>query len=384
MKTSPAKWRSRKIILAANTSWYLKNFRAPLIMELISHGAEVVLLAPRDQWSDWFATIGARYIDVPMNRKGVNPLADLGLLRKFHEIYRKERPDSVFQMTIKPVIYGSVAARLAGVHHVLNMVPGLGYVFVGDQLIHRALRPMVVLMYRIALRNSGRVFFQNPEDREYFLHKKLVRDNQSVVTYGSGVDLDHFTFVEPTGSAEHCTFLLMARMLWDKGVGEFVDAAKSLKPAFPNARFLLLGMVDTGNRSHVPRETLEAWTREGSVEYLGEVGDVRPVVELADVVVLPSYYREGVPKSLLEALAMGKPIITTDTPGCRETVVDGVNGLLIPPRDRKALLEAIRSLITQPGTRAQMGRESRSLAVQRFDVRRVNAMIMESMGIQHV
>lgn len=351
-------------------------------MELISHGAEVVLLAPRDQSSDWFATIGARYIEVPMNRKGVNPLGDLGLLRRFREIYRRERPDSVFHMTIKPVIYGSVAARLAGVHHVLNMVPGLGYVFVGDQLIHRALRPMVVRMYRIALRNSDRVFFQNPEDKEYFLGKSLVRESQAVVTYGSGVDLDYFAFTEPKGSGEHCTFLLMARMLWDKGVGDFVNAAKVLKPGFPNTRFLLLGMVDTENRSHVPRATLEEWTRNGNVEYLGEVDDVRPVVALADVVVLPSYYREGVPKSLLESLAMGKPIITTNMPGCRETVVNGVNGMLIPPRDGAALLEAIRCMITQPALRTQMGRESRKLAVERFDVRRVNAMILESLDIQ--
>lgn len=370
-----------KVVVVANTSWYLYNFRLPLLKELRSRDIDVIIVAPSDHTSERFVEMSLRYIDIPVSRKGLNPFTDLYLLTYLRRIYRTERPDVVFHNTVKPVIYGSIAARFAKVKRVFNMIPGLGYVFTGNRLVHRLLRPIVKTLYRFALRDSSAVFFQNPEDREYFCEHSIVSREKTEITFGSGVDLDHFYFVGPVSKNHDCTFLLLGRMLWDKGVGEFVECAKVLKPTFPGARFHLLGKLDRENPTHIPKTFIDKWVNEGYIEYFEELDDVRSVIAHADVVVLPSYYREGVPKSLLEALAMGKPIITTDTPGCRETVVHNVNGILIPPRDAKALADALRFMITQPERRIEMGKESRRLAVERFDVKRVNAMILKTMNI---
>lgn len=370
----------KKVILVANTSWYLQNFRLGLIRELQSRGIEILALAPPDDSSPRFRDLGVRYVSFPMSRRGLNPLTDLQLLANLYSVYRKERPDFVFHNTIKPVIYGSIAARRADVRHV-NMIPGLGYVFIGKKFAQRGLRAMVRWLYRFALSRSQKVFFQNPDDQQYFVQHGLVEESRTAVTFGSGVDLEYFSFAEPLNTNGTCTFLLVARMLWDKGVGEFVSAARKVKQTFPAASFQLLGMLDKDNPSHIPEATIAGWTKTGIVEYLGEVADVRPHIQRADVVVLPSYYREGVPKSLLEAMALGRPIITTDAPGCKETVIHGVNGLMIPTRDEQALFDAICAMIVKPEKRLEMGREGRRIAVERFDVKRVNRMILDSMSI---
>ncbi len=372
---------SIKAIIVANTSWYLQNFRWSLLREIRSHGIELIILAPQDRTSEQFKELGIRYIPFSINRRALNPVVDLNLLRRLRRIYEAERPEFVFHFTIKPVIYGSIAARNAGVARVFNMIPGLGYVFAGDRVVPQMLRPLVKRMYKFALRESQVVFFQNREDRDYFESNSLVNKERTEITLGSGVDLERFYFVQPAGKDSQCTFLLFSRMLWDKGIGEFAEAAKTLKTELPAARFQLLGKIDTDNPAHVERRVIERWVGEGSIEYLGEMEEVRNAIAESDVVVLPSYYREGVPKSLLEALAMGKPIITTDTPGCRETVSDTVNGLLIPPRDVRALTAAMRTLARQPDLRLRMGRASRDMAVERFDVKRVNSTILRAIGI---
>ncbi len=369
-----------KVVMVANTAWYLYHFRLPLLESMRSLGMEVVVAAPSDPWSERFEELGFAFRHVPMNRRGLNPASDVILTGRLAKLYRSERPGYVFHNTIKPVIYGSLAARCAGVPKTVNMIPGLGYVFIGEWLIHRLLRPLVECLYRLALRTSHMVFFQNPDDREYFVRRSLVDPEKTRVTYGSGVDLDYFAFVEPRAVNGGCVFLMVSRLLWDKGIGEYVEAAKSVRRQYPSSRFQLLGRYDSGNPACVDREVVDRWVSDGVLEYLGEQSDVRPALAAADVVVLPSY-REGVPRSLLEAMAMGKPIVTTDVPGCRDTVYDGINGLLVPPRDERALAAAMMQLCVDPLGRAMMGRESRKIAVQKFDVRHVIAFILEAMGI---
>jgi glycosyltransferase involved in cell wall biosynthesis len=220
------------------------------------------------------------------------------------------------------------------------------------------------------------VFFQNQDDRDDFVKNHIVERERTSVTPGYGVNIDHFRPRDTYGENGSCTFLLVARMLWNKGVGQFVEAAQALKAVFPESRFQLLGRVDSGNPSGIPVQTLAQWNAEGTIEYLGEVDDVREVVGLADVVVLPSYYREGVPSALMEAMAMGKPLITTTVRGCRETVVQNKNGLLVPPRDVHALVEAMEFMLRNPAERARMGSEGRRLAIEKFDVRNVNQMLL--------
>jgi glycosyltransferase involved in cell wall biosynthesis len=369
-------------MLVANTSWFLLNFELPLIRELKNAKIHVLAVAPRDDASAKFESIGVPFREAAMDRRGLNPVHDIAFLRQLYTIYREEKPDIVFHNTVKPVIYGSIAASYAGVPSVLNMIPGLGYVFVDGGRKQRWLRALVRTMYRVSLRSSRKVFFQNPDDQDYFVRHRLVRRDQAQLTYGLGVDLEKFYFVEPQSrGGGGCTFMLMSRLLWDKGVGEFVTAAAHVKGKFPTAKFILLGRIDAGNPSGISKSVVDEWCRSGTIEYLGEVADIRQILEKVDVVVLPSYYREGIPNSLMEAMSMGKSIITTDSPGCRETVVNDYNGLLIPPRDVDSLVSAMEFMISNTSRRLEMGRNGRSLAEQRFDVRRVNALILQAMNL---
>jgi glycosyltransferase involved in cell wall biosynthesis len=371
---------SLKAVIAANTSWYLQNFRGEILRDLAASGSEVIALAPKDDWSPRFKELGARYVDIRMNRRGLNPFADLLLLRRFYRVYSVERPDVVFHNTIKPVIYGSLAARFAGVARIVNMISGLGYVFIGDGIVQRLLRPLVHRLYRSALRRSHTVLFQNPDDRDYFVAHSLVPAEKTVVIPGSGVDTDRFSHVGSAANGPNCTFLFVGRILKDKGVLEFVEAARRTRRSIPDARFQMLGKIDPENPSHIEESIVRTWVNDGLVEYLGEVDDVRRILGSADVLVLPSY-REGVPRSVLEAMAMGKAVITTDVPGCRETVEHEKNGLLVPPKDVDALKRAMEFMITHPDRRTEMGREGRNIAEKRFDVRIVNDQIFRAMGL---
>jgi glycosyltransferase involved in cell wall biosynthesis len=369
-----------KVVIAANTSWYLQNFSGELIRDPASAGMDVIALAPRDDWSPRLTELGARYVDISMNRRGMNPLADLMLLVRFYRFYSSERPDVVLHNTIKPVIYGSLAARLAGVRKIVNLISGLGFVFIGEGMVQRALRPLVHRLYRRALRGSHKVLFLNPDDRKYFIDHALVSEDKTEVIPGSGVDTTRFPFVGTEANRKGCIFLFVGRILKDKGALEFVEAAKRTKQSSPDAKFQMLGRIDPDNPTHIEESVVRMWVNDGIVEYLGEVNDVRDILGRSDVVVLPSY-REGVPKSVLEAMAMGKAIITTDVPGCRETVEHESNGLLVPPRDAGALARAMQYMIANPGKRKEMGKESRKIAEKRFDVRKVNEQIFRAMGL---
>jgi len=351
-----------RIIICSNTAWSLYNFRRSLILALIADGYEVVVVAPPDAYAEKLPALGCRYTPFPMDNKGTSPLRDLGLLLRLWQLLRRERPDAYLGFTIKPNIYGALAARLLGIPPTLCNVTGLGAAFIRDTWVTR----VVKLLYRLAFGRS-RVVFENDADRDVFVGARLVREDQTVVMPTTGVDLATFTPQPPRPADGELRFLLVARMLWDKGVGEFVEAARQTRRTHPEARFQLLGFLDVPNPAAIDRSVVEGWVAEGVVEYLGVTEDVRPHLAAADCIVLPSY-REGLSRSLIEAAAMGKPLIATDVPGCREVVDHGTNGFLVAPREVMPLAEALATFCNlTPTQRIQMGAASRQKAVSEFD-----------------
>ena len=358
----------------------LIHFRGPLLRRLVAEGHDVTACAP-DAGADVrreLAALGIAYRHVPIQRAGMNPMRDVGTVRALTALYREVQPDLVLTYTIKPVIYGSLAARLSRVPRICSLITGLGYSFGTATLRQRALNPVVQSLFRFALAHNEVVFFQNPDDLRQFVDAGLASDRQAVLVNGSGVDLEHFRVAPlPEGTP---TFLLTTRLLWEKGVGEYVEAARTLKAKYPTARFRLLGPLDP-NPAAVSRAQLDAWSAEGVIEYLGSTNDVRPAIADTSVFVLPSAYREGTPRSILEAMAMGRAIITTDAPGCRETVRGDENGFLVPVSDSIALAGAMERFLRDPGLVAPMGVRSRAIAEEKYDVHLVNRVMMRAMGL---
>ena len=368
----------KKIILVSRCAWTLYNFRAGLLRALKNEGYKVIGGgAGGDGFEDSILNLGIPFVSLPVDKRGINLRADLKLFWTLYRWYRGERPAVVHHFTIKPVIYGSIAARLAGVPRIVNTVTGLGYVFIEDDVTW--LRYLVKWLYSIALACAHFTFFQNRDDLTYFATHGLVPRQKADLLPGSGVDCSVFTpaFMGFRSPDAPVTFLLVARLLREKGVEEFVEAARLVKQEFPTSRFQLLGPRDERNPTVVSVHQLDNWQEEGIVTWLGETSDVRPIIGQADVVVLPSY-REGTPRSLLEAAAMAKPIITTQTVGCREVVDDGVNGLLVPVKDSKALAEAMIRLIQDPALRERMGKAGRAKIEQEFDEQLVIQKVMDS------
>lgn len=358
----------------------LIHFRGPLLRRLVAEGHEVTACAPDAAAGvrRELAALGVAYRHVPIQRAGMNPMRDVGTVRALTALYREVQPDLVLTYTIKPVIYGSLAARLSRVPRICSLITGLGYSFGTATLRQRALNPVVRSLFRFALAHNDVVFFQNPDDLRQFVDAGLASDRQAVLVNGSGVDLDHFRVAPlPEGTP---TFLLTTRLLWEKGVGEYVEAARSLKANYPTARFRLLGPLDP-NPAAVSRAQLDAWSAEGVIEYLGSTSDVRPAIADTSVFVLPSAYREGTPRSILEAMSMGRAIITTDAPGCRETVRVDENGFLVPVSDSIALADAMERFLRDPGLVAPMGARSRAIAEEKYDVHLVNRVMMRAMGL---
>jgi len=359
---------NRKIVIALNAAWNLVNFRAGLIRALVAEGYEVVAVAPPDAYASQLNALGCRYVPLHMDNMGTHPGRDMLLLLRMGLILRRERPAVFLGYTIKPNVYGSLAAGLLGIP-VINNIAGLGSVFGKQGLLAR----LVQQLYRTALARSARVFFQNEDDKRLFIERKLVPQAIAKRIPGSGVDLVKFRYSErltpaPQSSTQALRFILIARMLWEKGVGEFVEAARIVRQQYPFATFQLLGFLDVQNPSAVSRAQVDKWVQEGVIQYLGTSDDVRVQLSNADCVVLPSYYREGVPRTLLEAAAMSRPIITTDWIGCREVVDDGVNGYLCEPKSAIDLAKKITSLIKlTPESRAEMGRQGRLKVEREFD-----------------
>ena len=331
-----------------------------LIRALKDAGYEPVVIAPQDHAAEArMQALGVERIPVRMDRSGANPWADLRLLARYRALLRQLRPAAYLGYTIKPNIYGSLAAASLGIPALPN-VSGLGTAFIRGG----ALQGVVTALYRVGFARAPVVFFQNDEDRQLFVARRIVRADQARVLPGSGVDLERFAPASPP--PDPLTFLLIARLLRDKGVVEFADAARSLRAELPNARFQLLGPIDEGNRTAISRAELDSWVRDGVIEHLGTTDDVRPSIAAASAVVLPSY-REGLPRSLLEAGAMARPLIATDVPGCRDVVEEGVNGYLCRARDARSLAQAMRRFADlPPAERLAMGDAGRRKVQERF------------------
>lgn len=358
-----------KIIICINTAWNLVNFRAGLIKALVAQGHEVVAVAPPDAYAERLVEWGCRFVPLPMANGGTNPVHDTLLLWRFWRLFRQERPDVFLGYTVKPNVYGALAAHRMGIS-VINNIAGLGAVFIQGGWMVR----LVGGLYRTALRRSAQVFFQNPDDRALFIERAWVRPEVTALLPGSGIDLQRFSPVAlPHGSAAGAPalrvfrFLLIARMLRDKGVGEFVQAARELRQSGLQAEFCLLGFLDVQNPAAISRAEMDAWVEEGVVTYLGVSDDVRTAIADADCIVLPSY-REGTPRTLLEAAAMARPIITTNAVGCREVVDDGVNGFLCQVRDAQDLAAKMSQMLSlSPEQRTQMGQRGRAKMEAEFD-----------------
>ena len=362
------------IVLSINTSWNLVNFRSSLIARLRREGYEVVALSPHDAHSAALAALGVRHISIEIDAKGLSPARDLKLVAQYWRVLRQLRPVAFLGWTIKPNVYGSIAAHALGVP-VINNISGLGTAFIKVGLLTR----VVQALYRAALARSATVFFQNRHDRDLFIAQRLVSPARTELLPGSGIDLAHFSpSAEPRGGP--FVFLMVARLLRDKGVVEFVEAARIVRAAHPDVEFHLLGATDAQNRTAIDRTTLEGWEREGVVKHLGEVADVRPHLAAASAVVLPSY-REGMPRSLLEAAAMAKPLIATDVPGCTEIARAGENAILCQVRDARSLADAMLAMLAlDPAERAAMGKRGRAIAESEFDVAVIEARYLEAIA----
>jgi glycosyltransferase involved in cell wall biosynthesis len=368
-----------RVMVVGGLARSLVNFRGLLLKDMVAAGHEVIASAAPATPNivatllDW----GITFRPITLARAGLNPVGDLRTLAALRGLILEEKPNRILAYTAKPVIYSNLAARLAGRPPVYSMITGLGYGFGASSPLQRIVGKIVQMLYRRALASSAGVFFQNLDDCAVFQAKRLLRSDVPVTLInGSGVDLEWYT-QQPLPSAP--VFLLVARLLADKGIREYVAAARQLKRRYPQARFRIAGDLDP-NPLSIPRAELDVWQKEGVIEYLGALDDIRPAFAEAEVYVLPSY-REGTPRTVLEAMAMGRPIITTDAPGCRETVVHGRNGFLVPVRDAAALESAMERFILEPELAPAMGAESLAIAIEKFDVHKVNAVIMEAMEL---
>lgn len=355
-----------KIVICANTSWNLVNFRSGLIRSLVADGFEVIAIAPFDSYSSRVEDLGARYIRLDFDGHSRGVLNELKLLIRMIRIIGSERPDIFLGFTIKPNVYGSIAARIYGASSI-NNIAGLGIASSSSSWLSSVSR----FLYRLSLRKSFKVFFQNSEDREAFVNTGIVKSSRTAILPGSGVDLNRFEYSGRGGVAGDrgkTVFIFVGRLIWEKGIREFVEAARLCQASGANVEFRLLGTIEERNPKSVRQEDIDGWMQEGVVHYKGSTDDVRPFMEDADCVVLPTYYGEGTPRTLLEAAALGRPIITSDWSGCRDVVEDGVNGYLCEPRNTIDLHQKlIKFHQLSADQRSRMGLAGRDKVERQYD-----------------
>lgn len=368
-----------KIVLFANTDWYLYNFRLSTAQQLRSLGADVVMVSPPGDFGARFADHGIPWRTLPMKRSSLNPLREAWVLRALARLLASEKPDLLHSFTAKCAVYGALAGRMAGVPAMVNAVAGMGYVFASESLKARVLRPMLGALMRGSLgHGNSRVILQNPDDADLFTELRLAPAEKIRVIRSSGVDITRFSPAPRAPSTRPLCVLLAARLLREKGVGEFAEAALMLKRQGRQVDFLLAGTPDPGNPSSVQREEVEDWQRLGALRWLGHVEDMPALMRRVDVMALPSYYREGVPKSLIEGAASGLALVTTDLPGCREVVAeDGIDGLHVQPRSASSLAAALARLDDDRELLRRLGDRARQQALQHFDLRGVIRQTLE-------
>ena len=368
-----------KILVIASFTPSLLNFREPMLRSFQNLGYEVVTCSPSpDQDSlNRLSELSIKHISFPLQRAGQNPFADWKTFRSLTKIMKIEKPDHVFSYTVKPVVFGSMAAKATKVPHVHALITGLGTAFQGSGFKRSLLNLVVKRLYRFGLSGCKSVIFQNPDDRALFLENGLVSSEKVGLVNGSGVDLDHFK--QAPFPDEPISFLLVARLIEEKGIRVYVEAARIVRRNFPDAVFRIVGYLDDHPGS-ISQMELDSWINDGIIEFCGRAEDVRPFLADSHVYCLPSY-REGLPRSVIEAMAVGRPIITTDAPGCRETVVNNENGFLVKVKDASSLAEAMLSFCNQTSMAPVLGQKSRQIAENKFNVNVVNSEIIKIMGL---
>ncbi|MDH4082704.1 MAG: glycosyltransferase family 4 protein [Nitrospira sp.] len=370
MKSSP------RILFLVTEDWYFWLHWLDLARATRDAGFEVLLATRIQEHGQQISQQGFKLFPISLLRRSLNPIRELLAVWELVRLYRSEKPDIVYHIAVKPIFYGSIAARLTGIRHVINVFAGLGYAYTSNSINARLLRLFLRVGLRAAFAREGSVaVFQNEEDRAQLTHDRIVEEIRARVIPGTGVDIDKF---QPThDKAQESIVLLACRMLWDKGVGEFVEAARLVRQLNLSARFVLVGRCDDDNPASIGLMQLQRWQEEGVVEWWGHRDDMPMVFSRAAVVVLPSY-REGLPVSLLEAAACGKPIVASDVPGCREVVRHRVNGLLVQPRNASALADAVTMLLENEGLRVELGRSGREIVVKEFSAA---AVISQTLGL---
>lgn len=367
-----------KVVVLSSHTPSLFWFRMDMMQAFKENGHAVYALGnePEDTWSSQFAEKGITYKQVQVWRNGVNPLNDLKTLVSIKKALQEIKPDKIFTFQAKTVIYGGIAANLLGIKEVYPLIAGVGSVFLNDGLKTKVIRKILTLEYKVGMRKSPVVFFQNRDDEQVFRDNGIVKKQRVVMLHGSGVNTEHFGVLP---LPEQFAFLCTSRLIRDKGVYEYLEACRKIKVEYPHVRCLLVGPYDS-NPSALKPEDIENFVQQGVIEYFGEQTDVRPYLEQSNVFVLPSY-REGTPKTVLEAMACGRAVITTDTPGCRETVIDGENGFLVPVKDVDALYEKMKYFIENKELILAMGQKGRERIEKLFDVKLVNQCIIDTMEL---
>ncbi|MDV2582160.1 glycosyltransferase family 4 protein [Alkalibacillus haloalkaliphilus] len=366
-----------KFVLISPKNRTVYNFRGELVQELINEGYEVIVTGPNNEDVSRIEDLGAKFELIPLNKNGINVVSDLKYILSLFKLFRREKPDVTLGYTIKPVIYGSIAAKLAGVKNVNSMITGAGYVFTAKSFKAKILKSLTSLLYYIGFKSSNTVIFQNRDDLSEFITRNLVNERKTRLVNGSGVNMNRFT---PTTKPDQITFFMLSRVMYSKGVMEYLEAAKKVNCKYSNVKFMLLGAVEDLQDS-LSKEELEPYINDGIIDYYGETNDVTKYFNESSVFVLPSY-REGTPRTVLEAMAMKRPVITTDAPGCKETVVDGVNGFIVPVRNSDAVADKMEWFISNQEQIDIMGEESYKLCYEKFDVEKVNREMLKHLGIK--